>query len=165
MVTGAVLSSVEFVCTAAECSSACDFVTKLVELGFTSSAETFTFASDTYGMVPHKAICISVGLLAFYCLLYSLADKIGCPPLNIFCHVFQNDQMQEKVAADPVEEQEAGKLSSDNGSDDDYSQLQGSKGMLYKVESDIVDDEDVRIIGTVLLFFSIFLLRMYFDSN
>ena len=78
-------------------------------------------------MVPRKAICISVGLLAFSCLLYCLADN---PPLNILCHVFKNDQMQEKVAADPVEEQEANKLSSDKGSDDDYSQLQGSKGML-----------------------------------
>ncbi|CAD6247249.1 unnamed protein product [Miscanthus lutarioriparius] len=54
----------------------------------------------------------------------------------------KNDQTQEKVAADPVEEHEANKLSSDKGSDDDYSQLQGSKGMLYKVESDSVDDED-----------------------
>lgn len=78
-------------------SSACDLVTKLVELGFTSSAETFTFANDIYGLVPRKAICISVGLLAFSCLLYSLADKFGCPPLNILCHVFQNDQSPSTV--------------------------------------------------------------------
>jgi pre-mRNA-splicing factor ATP-dependent RNA helicase DHX16 len=45
---------------AKECSSTGDLVSKLVEFGFTSSAETRTFASDVYAKVPRRASGISV---------------------------------------------------------------------------------------------------------
>uniref|UniRef100_A0A0E0LTX7 RNA helicase n=1 Tax=Oryza punctata TaxID=4537 RepID=A0A0E0LTX7_ORYPU len=44
---------------AKECSSTGDLVGKLVEFGFTSSAETRSFASDIYAKVPRKASGIS----------------------------------------------------------------------------------------------------------
>ena len=45
---------------AKECSSTGDLVGKLVEFGFTSSAETRAFASDVYAKVPRRASGISV---------------------------------------------------------------------------------------------------------
>jgi pre-mRNA-splicing factor ATP-dependent RNA helicase DHX16 len=45
---------------AKECSSTGDLVGKLVEFGFTSSAETRSFAADIYAKVPRKASGISV---------------------------------------------------------------------------------------------------------
>jgi hypothetical protein len=45
---------------AKECSSPGDLVGKLVEFGFSSSAETRTFASDVYAKVPRRASGISV---------------------------------------------------------------------------------------------------------
>jgi hypothetical protein len=51
-----------FALAAKECSSTGDLVGKLVDFGFTSSAETRSFASDIYARVPRRASGISVSL-------------------------------------------------------------------------------------------------------
>uniref|UniRef100_A0A0E0EKA8 RNA helicase n=1 Tax=Oryza meridionalis TaxID=40149 RepID=A0A0E0EKA8_9ORYZ len=133
---------------AKECSSTGDLVGKLVEFGFTSSAETRSFAADIYGKVPRKASGISnyqkqereaAKLVKKQSTYKLLADEEDNDAETITSTSRQSSastsSKSRKHFRRKAEDQ-------DDGNDDDETKIKQDSGRNVKRRTEEVDDED-----------------------
>lgn len=133
---------------AKECSSTGDLVGKLVEFGFTSSAETRSFAADIYAKVPRKASGISnyqkqereaAKLVKKQSTYKLLADEEDNDAETITSTSRQSSastsSKSRKHFRRKAEDQ-------DDGNDDDETKIKQDSGRNVKRRTEEVDDED-----------------------